>query len=374
MMNSNENIDEELRQYVSQETQTKLFAILLPECPLIEMKSTTIETRTSINLTQACQVNTLSYLIKTNENESDLQHSKDDKNENVDLSSTLFFHIKNPVIKVLSSEEEKMYEDIMTLKCINACDTIDLDESNISIVSSQSKHTINPEHKTSFNIHNLQYTNNSEQLTSTHVLSVNYQIARLYRLITRKRRENKNKKRVYGFLQRLYRHRQSNIAQLLSSKQNSSPTIHSKSHLSSTHQRQQSIINLNLNNFDNIPQYNACDHAIIIKTSKQSTTCKQLQTLLNNPDTILEELIDLQLQLTSNNNSKSVCILIDNHKQSEQSRSLFLHYIYTTLSNTLKKIINQDSIQITCMNLAFFNNSICDIINMQRLRLIDTGK
>ena len=28
---------------------------------------------------------------------------------------------------------------------------------------------------------------------------------------------------------------------------------------------------------------------------------------------------------------------------------------------------------MTCMNLAFFNNSLCDIINMKRLRLIDTG-
>ncbi len=94
---------------------------------------------------------------------------------------------------------------------------------------------------------------------------------------------------------------------------------------------------------------------------------------MNDNDTVLGELIDSQLILTCNNNCKSVCILIDDHKQSEQYRSSFLHYIYTTLSNTLKKIINKKSIQMTCMNLAFFNNSLCDIINMKRLRLIDTG-
>ncbi len=137
--------------------------------------------------------------------------------------------------------------------------------------------------------------------------------------------------------------------------------------------RQQSVINLHLNNSDIIPQYKAYDHTIIARASKNSTICKQLQTLLNNHDTVLEELIDLQLKLTCNNNCKSVCILIDDHKQSEQYRSSFLHYIYTTLSNTLKQILHNESIQMTCMNLAFFNNSLCDIINMQRLRLIDTG-
>jgi hypothetical protein len=131
---------------------------------------------------------------------------------------------------------------------------------------------------------------------------------------------------------------------------------------------------VHLNNSDDTPQYKSCDHTIITRASKHSPVCKQLQTILNNPDADLEQLIDSQLMLTYNNNCKSVCILIDDHKQSKHYRSSFLEYIYTTLSNTLKKIIQDQSVQLTCMNLAFFNNSLCDIINMQRLRLIDTGR
>jgi hypothetical protein len=231
--------------------------------------------------------------------------------------------------------------------------------------------------------------NNSEQLTSVNCptsklfrLKTNY-----YRFISRKRRQYRNKKLACGFLQRLYRRKKTNTVPLFSSKQNSSSFNHQNRfeyHLPSTrlstikhdtslNQRQPSVINLHLNNSDINPQYKAYEHTIIARASKNSTNCKQLQTLLNDDDTVLGELIDSQLILTYNNNYKSVCILIDDHKQSEQYRSSFLHYIYTTLSNTLKKIINKESIQMTCMNLAFFNNSICDIINMKRLRLIDTG-
>lgn len=215
--------------------------------------------------------------------------------------------------------------------------------------------------------------NSNNELSSS-----NCQITKLYRLITRKRRRNRNKKRIYCFLRRLYLHKKSSITPLFSSKNQSdfhlpSTSIPISKDISPINQRQQSIIQLNLNNINTTPQYKAYNHAIIIRTSKYSTTSKQLQTLINNPNTLLEELIDLQLQLTLNNNSKSVCILIDEHKHSEQYRSSFLHYIYTTLSNTLNKILHQNSIQITCMNLAFFNNSICDLINMQRLRLVDTG-
>ncbi|CAF4769694.1 unnamed protein product, partial [Rotaria socialis] len=141
----------------------------------------------------------------------------------------------------------------------------------------------------------------------------------------------------------------------------------------SSNRRQQSIINLNLNDSDIMRQYKAYDHTLVARASEYSVACKKLQNLLKNNDTCLEELLDSQLQLTCNNDYRSICILIDDHKQSEHYRSLFLHYIYTSLSSSLKQISENDSIQLTCMNLAFFNNSLCDIVNMQRLRLIDTG-
>lgn len=236
--------------------------------------------------------------------------------------------------------------------------------------------------------------NNNQQLTPKRLPSIDRQTSKsfrlktnYYRFISRKRRRYRNKKLAYSFLQRLRRRKKPSIVQLFSSKQHSSSSNHHNrfeyhlpsteintvKHKTSFNRRQESVINLNLNNSDTTPQYKACDHTIIVRASKNSTICQQLQILLNNHETVLEQFIDSQLILTCNNNYKSVCILIDDHKQSEQYRSLFLHYIYTTLSNTLKKILHQKSIQITCMNLVFFNNSLCDIIDMQRLRLIDTG-
>ena len=141
----------------------------------------------------------------------------------------------------------------------------------------------------------------------------------------------------------------------------------------SVYQQQQSIVKLPLNSLNSTYQYNAHDHTIIVRATKNSKACQQLQTLLNNQNTLLDQLIDSQFILTCYKDNRSVCILIDDDKQSEQYRSSFLHYIYRTLSNTLKKTLENDSIQLTCMNLAYFNNSLCDIINMQRLRLIDTG-
>lgn len=231
--------------------------------------------------------------------------------------------------------------------------------------------------------------NNCEQLTSDHLSSIACQPPKLfwlknkhYRFLSRKRRQDRNKKRVYGFLQRLCRRKKSNATELVSSKQYSPSfdyhdrfQMNTVKHITSSTRRQPSIIDLHLiTNSDKTPQYKSMDHTIIARASKNSAAGKQLQALINNDDTLLEELIDSQLTLTCDTNCKSICILIDDHKQSEQYRSSFLHYIYTTLSNTLKKIINKSSIQLTCMNLAFFNNSLCDLINMRRLRLIDTGK
>ena len=167
----NENTFEELAKYISRETQTKLVAIFLPQSPLTDMKPSKIEAKTSMNVTRTCQVNTLSYLIKTNENQTDV-HS----------SSTSFLHTETRLMKELPSKhkdfsiqslremqhqtltdceydeqgvsvpiiqsegdelpveeifsiEETSREFILTsspLKCVNTCDTIDFDNDTIS--------------------------------------------------------------------------------------------------------------------------------------------------------------------------------------------------------------------------------------------------
>jgi hypothetical protein len=126
------------------------------------MKPAKTEARTSMNVTRICQVNTLSYLIKTNENQTDLPR--------MDCSSsTSFLRTESQLIEELSTkennlstkmqhqtltdhkydaqginipiiqfDEEQSKESIFTLstlKCINACDKVDLDERNTSITS-----------------------------------------------------------------------------------------------------------------------------------------------------------------------------------------------------------------------------------------------
>ena len=228
--------------------------------------------------------------------------------------------------------------------------------------------------------------NNCEEVIADHLPSMRCQLSKPYRLknksyrvISRKRRQYRTKKLVSSFLQRLCHRKKSNNSELVS------PEPHSPScveyHLPATpikhaplsNQRQQSIINLHLTDSNSTSQYKSIDHTIIVRASKNSPANRQLQALVNTDDTLLEQLLDSQLTLTCHNNYKSVCILIDDQKVSEQYRSSFLHYIYTTLSDALKKMIRKEAVQLTCMNLAFFNNSLCDIVDMQRLRLIDTG-
>lgn len=187
-----------------------------------------------------------------------------------------------------------------------------------------------------------------------------------YRILSRKRRRYRNRKYTHGFLQRLYHRKKRKATELVTSTKIQPIT--------SSIQRQQSTIDLHLNISDTISQFKSIDHMILARATKNSIVCQQLQTLMNNPDTLLEQVIESQLTFTCYHHSKSVCILLDNHKQSNHSRTSFLHYIYTSLSNTLKMFIRQSSVHITCMNLAFFNNSVCDIITMRRLRLIDTGR
>jgi hypothetical protein len=130
------------------------------------MKPAKTEARTSMNVTRICQVNTLSYLIKTNENQTDLPRmdcssstsflrtesqlieelSTEENNFSNKLSTkiqhqTLTDHkydaqeINIPIIQFDEEQSKESIFTLSTLKCINACDTVDLDEQNTSITS-----------------------------------------------------------------------------------------------------------------------------------------------------------------------------------------------------------------------------------------------
>jgi hypothetical protein len=159
---------------------------------LSEIKAAKIEETKLISVTRSCQVNTLSYLIKTDESQTQVQQMNRS-------SSTSVLYTETGLIKELSSEEKDfsinssiemqhqtltdrkydeqginvptiqfeedellddveeekinttiMQEEILPveeqpkgfisisspLKCVNACDTVDLDEPNASINSS----------------------------------------------------------------------------------------------------------------------------------------------------------------------------------------------------------------------------------------------
>ncbi|CAF3823537.1 unnamed protein product, partial [Adineta steineri] len=391
------NSSEISTEYRTQGTQTKLFAILLPQSPLSEITSAKIETSTLMHVTRTCQINTLSYLIKTNEQQTEVEDSIE--NTQHSLTTSIFIHNKTQLNKEFESETKDYNKDEFVdnfqektknstsfdkyllpsspPKCVNACDMIDLNDTSTISSDRQDNEYYNYSHI------NCSNNNNSEQLVfdqnnNWHSSELFQLKNNFYRSILKKRRQHRNKKRACGFLQRLRRRKKSYIIQLLSSKQfqyrSSSIPINPLQYNTSFITRQLSITNLHLNNSKSTYQYKAQNHTIIARASKNTLTCKQLQIILNNSDSSLEQLIDSQLLLTCNDSYKSVCILIDDQKQSEQYRSLFIHDIYKTLSNSLKKILKNNSIQMTCMNLAFFNNSLCDIVNMQRLRLIDTGK
>ena len=93
----NKSTSAELANYRSQETQTKLFAILLPESPLSEMKSAKIEASTSRSVTRLCQVNTLSYLIKSNESETNVSQMDGS-------SSVSFLHTDSQLVGEFSTD------------------------------------------------------------------------------------------------------------------------------------------------------------------------------------------------------------------------------------------------------------------------------
>ena len=450
----NENAHREFANYRTRQTQTKLCAILLPQSLLSEMKRAKTARRTSTNITRSCQVNTLSYLIKINENPMDLsrvnvsssasflyskfqfneQLSTEENDNHIKLSRKIkhqpLIHrhyedgvVHIPIIQIEEDgvfdvfQEEQTKSSLFTLaplKCINACESVDLDEPNTSIpiindaINQRDGIDPLPTLKINANQPSIDYStatviryeisrciasinrffyslnNNCENVSLEHIPSISCKPSKLhpprnkhYRILSRKRRRHQNRRRTYSFLRRLSRRKKIGVIELDPSNPHNQlkihpPSIECKTHVSSN-RKQQSTIDLHLNISDNISQFKSIDHTIIARATKNSPVCKQLQTLLNNNDTLLEQLIETQLTFTCHHHCKSVCILLDNHKQSDQHRSSFLHYIYTSLSNTLKNLMRQSSVQITCMNLAFFNNAVCDIINMRRLRLIDTG-
>ena len=161
---------------ITRGTQTKLFAILLPQSPLSEMKSSKIAAQTLMNTTRACQVNTLSYLIKSFESQTDdnssAQHFLDNKTrllkQSISINSstemnhqilndrkqsvnvpTIEFNAgelldnyeQNKMNSTLTNEEilpikEDFILTLSPLKCINTCDAIDFDEPSATVTSS----------------------------------------------------------------------------------------------------------------------------------------------------------------------------------------------------------------------------------------------
>ncbi|CAF1107973.1 unnamed protein product [Adineta ricciae] len=336
-------------------TQTKLYAILLPNSPLCELNDARIETKMIMSVTRSCQVNTLCYIVKTNERLPDHTYLKtdDQKSRPIDDLSPASQKTQNSKQKFISVESingrhhRKCFNSgiqrgltltpSMPLKCINACDAIDCNDSKYKSV---------PKFLNNSNEQQINNNNHNEKSVPDCVKVTTGKSSRKvnsYRLFLRQRRRERNRKCIRHFLSQFY-----------------SRTKSVTSHPS---------LSTNITSY-----YKVHDHVIIVRASQNSAACQHLQIILNQSNSSLNQLIDSQFLLTSQNNYQSVCILFDNHKQSEAHRSSFLRYIYQSLSNILKCTIQNRSIQITCMNLVFFNNSIYDLTRMQRIRLIDTGK
>lgn len=394
------------------------------------MNEAKIEARTLISATRTCQVNTLAYLIKISESEAEIQNSLEhilNEKQKVHLSPYSVFDKETTLMKDLLAKEEVINkqneihtneqnrENFMSMplppKCINTCDVIDFDGINVPMTSflnndictrstefTKKYHLLTPllnsKHKNSRKQTHSKCSNvnNHNQNLSSYRFSKLFRLKQnRFRLQYRHRRPYHNKKRIYNFLQHFYYRRkvkqshihffESQIPSCIISTDtqldvnNILSITHSKTkkHDMSFNRQQQSVINLNLHDYDFRSEYKAYEHIFVARASKNSQACLQLQYLLNNHNTYLKELIDLQIRLTSNDDYRSICILIDDHKQLEEHRSLFLHYVYASLSSSVKKILEEDTIELTSMNLAFFNNFLCDITHMQRLRLIDTG-
>ena len=121
-------------------------------------------------------------------------------------------------------------------------------------------------------------------------------------------------------------------------------------------------------------EHSASDHTIVARASKNSEACAELRTLLKHRSTSLEQLIECQLRLTQHGHYRSVSILIDDDKSLEHVRTSLLHCVHSTVLASLLAIFHDKSVRLTCMNFAFVNNALCDIVSQQRLRLIDTGR
>ena len=121
-------------------------------------------------------------------------------------------------------------------------------------------------------------------------------------------------------------------------------------------------------------QYQARHHLLLARATKASTAHRQFQSLLNDKNASVTQLIDSQLRRTCGEGCRSVCIVLDDNRSAERHRCSFLQSIYSTMSNELARIFVDESIQLTTMNLVFFNNAFYNMVNRQRMRLIDTGR
>ena len=317
---------------ISRETQTKLYAILLPPSPLNEMRKATIEMKFEDKVTRACQINTLVYLIKTKVSTKPVSCSIAGMNEYLSTdSSTRLNHssirndrVQETNIGVPAIEFETLCQPP---KCLNLYKNVDFDRLQVNLTEKTLE------------------TNPSMSLSQSN----NYHVRSS--AVAHKER--------------------SNSSVLLPKELKMDPIESETPSCSSSF-----IIKIDQHN-----QLNRCvlstssnAHLLLATATKMSSAYQHLQTLLMDDKTSVDELIKYQISLAFEKTYRSVSILVDDMKSSEKHRQNFLHSIYKTLFNSLQPLIDDHSIKLTCLNLIYFNNSFYDRLTMQRLRLIDTGK
>jgi len=333
---SNDKNDNAL-QLISRETQTKLYAILLPPSPLSEMRKATIEMTFDDKITRACQTNTLFYLMKTKTTSMQKPLTVEHRpmiNKNDYLSVNSLSHMDIESIRNDRQDQNKMKLMVDNFdiirpppKCINLCEKVDFDRSqvnvsmnalqtNVSITTSRSNNHLEPSPNC---------LQNERRVKSSVIKTEEIKVDPMK-------------------------------SQTLSSSSSFIITI------DRDHQNDQSIIPTLLN-----------AHLLFATATKHTSVSEHIQTLSTNDKTSVDELINYQISLATQENYRSVSIVIDDIKSLEKHRENFLHSFYNTLFTTFRRTLEDQSIKLTCMNLIYFNHSFYDRLTMQRLRLIDTG-
>ena len=318
--------------HANRETQTKLCALLFPPSPLSEMTASNIEARQGNRVMRTCQVNSLSYLIRTREN---IPQS----NATVEVPTDE---------NAFSTQQENRCSPLSSPRCTMACDTIDID--NTCIIQSHTELAASSRLKLSDQLHETPYPSMN---TNQHNVTPEFSFARFRSSIRRP-------KRIYH-RRYLSQRRRRGINHKRARQRRSCPQEAMAPSCSSSF-----IIAVDL--------HSASDHTIVARATRDSEACAELRSLLKHRSTSLEQLLQRQLQLTHHGHYRSVSILIDDDKSLEHVRTSFLHCIHSTILTSLLTIFQNKSVQLTCMNFAFFNNALYDIASQQRLRLIDTGR